>query len=32
MCRGKYNNQDDKVLSTICKEIQEKMTELKTSY
>lgn len=32
MCRGKYQNQDDKVLSTICIDIQEKLTELKKSY
>ena len=25
-CRAKYKNQDDKVLSSICKEIQEKLT------
>lgn len=31
-CRSKYAKQDDKVLSTICLDIQAKLTDLKKSY
>jgi hypothetical protein len=32
MCRAKYSNQDDKVLSVICADIQQRMTDLKMNY